>query len=192
MKRANINWELVRSRLQASEHALDEALSETPLRIETAYRERAIRLAKAPADPGLLGAGLPVMVFQLATERYAIELKELAEVVPLARYARVPGSLPCFLGVINLRGEILAVLDLGRLLGPYDDADQDSGFVLVIRRQGREIGLKVDDIEGIREVHEQDLTLPPPAKYAKGLISSTLILLNVDTVLLEAFSKQES
>jgi chemotaxis signal transduction protein len=91
--------------------------------------------------------------------------------------------------MINLRGELVALLDLGRLLGLYDDADQNSGFVLVIRCSGREIGLRVDDIEGTREVREQELTLPPPAKYAKGLISSALTLLDVDTVLLEAFSK---
>jgi purine-binding chemotaxis protein CheW len=189
MKRANINWELARSRLRASEHALDVALTETPLRIETAYSERAIRLAKAHADPELQAAGRPVMVFRLATERYAIELKELAEIIPLARYTPVPGAQSHFLGMINLRGELLALLDLGRLLGLYDDADQDSGFVLVIRRSGREIGLRVDDIEGTREVGEQELTRPPPARYAKGLISSALTLLNVDTVLLEAFSK---
>jgi purine-binding chemotaxis protein CheW len=192
MKRATIDWELVRSRLRASEHALNAALEETPERIETAYRERAIRLAKAHIAPEPFAASLPVLVFRLVTELYAIELKELAEVLPFAHCARIPGAPPRFLGVINLRGELRPIVDLGRLLGSYENADQDSGFVLVIRRPGREIGLKVDNIDDLREIRPQELMAPPQAKYAKGLTSGPLTLLNIDAVLLNIFSKEDS
>jgi purine-binding chemotaxis protein CheW len=196
MKRTNIDWDVVRTRLRANERALEEALAESPERIETSYRQRAIRLAHKQAEPGPVSASLPVLVFRLATERYAVELKDLAEVLPFAQCAAVPGSPPEFPGIINLRDELRAILDLGRLLGLSENsfpenADKDSGFVLMLRRQGREIGLKVDFIEDLQQIRPEDLSLPIEGKYAKGLTSGTLILLNVDAVLAAVFSKDE-
>jgi chemotaxis signal transduction protein len=190
MTRTKIDWEVVRTRLRASERALEEALAESPERIETAYRERAIRLASKQAEPGPVSEGLPVLVFRLATERYAIELKDLAEVFPFARCVAVPGAPREFPGVISLRGELRAVLDLRLLLGLSENADNDSGFVLMLRRQGHEIGLKVDLIEDLREIRPEDLAFPAQGKYAKGLTSGTLTLLSVDAVLAEVLSKE--
>jgi purine-binding chemotaxis protein CheW len=189
MRRAGIDWDSVRSRLRASEHALDEAMAETPARIEAAYRERAIRLAQTHADPKRAADWLSVLVFRLAAERYAIELKELAEVVPFVRCARAPGTPPHFLGVINLRGEIRAAVNLGRLLGLYENAEQVSGFVLVVRRPGREIGLRVDSVEDLREIREQEFTPSAQTKYARGLTAGPLTLLDLDAVLAEALEE---
>jgi chemotaxis signal transduction protein len=190
MTRTKIDWEVVRSRLRANEHALKEALAESPERIEAAYRHRAIRLAKKQADPGPVSASLPVLVFRLGTELYAVELQDLAEVFPFAQCAAVPGAPKEFPGVINMRGELRAVLDLGLLLGLPENTDRDSGFVLMLRQQGREIGLKVDLIEDLREIRPEDSALPAQGKYAKGLTSGTLTLLSVDAVLAEVFSKE--
>jgi chemotaxis signal transduction protein len=198
MKRTNIDWEIVRSRLRASEHALEEALAESPERVENAYRQRAVRLAGKQVDPGRESASLPVLVFRLAlaTERYAIELKDLAEVLPFAHCAAVPGASAEFLGVINLRGELRAVLDLRRLLGLSEnglseDADKDSGFVLMLSRPGHEIGLKVDHIEDVREIRPEDLALPARGTYLTGFTSGTLTLLRADAVLAEVFSREQ-
>ena len=192
MKRASIDWELVRSRLRASERALEEALAESPERIEAAYRQRAVRLAEGQVVQRPVSAGLPVMIFRLAQERYAIELEELAEAIPFAHCSPVPGSSPQVLGVINLRGELRPVFDLCRLLALSENGDRESGFVLVLRRRGQDIGLKVDAIEELREIRQEELSRPGQANYVKGIASNTLMLLNVDAVLAEVFSKEES
>jgi purine-binding chemotaxis protein CheW len=191
MKPAGIDWERVRSRLRASERALEEALSESPERIQAAYRQRAVRLAKV-GEPGQVSAVVPALVFRLARERYAIELEEVSEALPFARCTRAPGSPPHFRGVVNLRGELRAVLDLATLLGLSENGDRDSGFVLMLRRPGREIGLKVDAIEELREIRPEELSVPAEGNYVKGIASGTVMLLNVDAVLAEAFSKEES
>jgi purine-binding chemotaxis protein CheW len=189
MKRAAIDWDLVRTRLRASEAALEEAATENPARLEATYRERAARLAKVQARPKPAAAGLPALIFRLNRERYAIELKDVAEVLPLAGCTPVPGSPPEFLGVINLRGELRAVLDLSRLLALSGNEDGPSGFVLMLRRLGREIGLKVDRVEDLLEIRPEELTVPAEGKYVKALTSDTLILLNVDAVLDGVYSK---
>jgi purine-binding chemotaxis protein CheW len=194
MKRTRIDWDLVRSRLQSSERALEEAMTESPARIDAAYRLRAARLAKRRVEQAPHAATLTVLVFRLGLDRYAIEIKEVAEALRLERCAPVPGSLPLFAGVINLRGELRAVVDLARLLALPGGADpgnkgDDSGFVLLLRRHGQEIGLKVDRIEDLREIGPEDLSLPSQGKYVTGLAPGTLMLLSVDAVLAEVLSK---
>jgi purine-binding chemotaxis protein CheW len=187
MKRAGIDWDLVRSRLRASEHAVEEALAESPERIAAAYRQRAVRLAKVQGEHGPVSACFPVLVFRLARERYAIELEEVSEALPFARCTAAPGSPPQFRGVINLRGELRAVVDLGRLLALSENGDRDSGFVLMVRRPGREIGLKVDCIDELREIRPEELSVPSQGNYIKGIVSGALMLLNVEAVLAAVF-----
>ena len=192
MKNARIDWEQARSRLRSSERALEEALAESPERIEAAYRQRAARLAKVLDQPGPVSAGLPVLVFRVARERYAIALEEVAEALPFAGCTRAPGSPAQFRGVINVRGELRAVLDLATLLSLSENGDRDSGFVLMLRRQGREIGLKVDGIDELLEIRPEELSVPAQGNYVKGIASSALMLLNVQAVLAAVFSREES
>jgi purine-binding chemotaxis protein CheW len=192
MKRGEFDWGAVQERLRASELALEEALTPNPQLVEEAYRQRAARLAsvemnRAPASPGL-----SALVFRLGQELYAIEMKELAEVLQFARCVPVPGASRQFLGVINLRGELRAVMDLRHLLAPSDGGNSGTGVVLMLRRPGKEIGLKVDRIEDLREIRSEELTPSTEGNYGKGLVSGTVTLLNVDAVLKEAFSKEES
>jgi len=192
MKQPAVDWNLVRSRIRSSESALQEALAESPARIAAAYRQRAVRLANAPREQRPVAAGLPVLVFRLTQERYAIELAEVAETIPFARCTAAPGSPPYIRGVINLRGELRTVLSLSRLLGLSENGGRDSGFILMLRRQGQEIGLKVDGIEELRQIRPEELAAPTEGSYLKGIVSGTLMLLNVDAVLAEIFLKEES
>jgi purine-binding chemotaxis protein CheW len=191
MKRANIDWGQVQERLRINELALEEVLVPNPERVQEAYRRRAVRLARVELNGVPASPGFPALVFRLGQERYAIEMKELAEVLPFVRCVPVPGGSRLFSGVINLRGELRAVLDLGKLLTPSDSGNSETGFVLMLRRPGKEIGLKVDHIEEIREIRPEELMSPPQGTYGKGLVSGTLTLLSVDAVLKAVFSKEE-
>jgi purine-binding chemotaxis protein CheW len=190
MKRAGIDWESVRTRLRASERAMEDALAESPERIEAAYRQRAVRLAKGQAEHESASGGRSTLVFWLAQERYAIELGEVAEILPYAHCTPIPGGPPHFLGVINLRGDLRPVLDLGSLLTVSENGNPDSGFVLMLRRPGQEIGLKVDRIEELRDILPEDSCVVPHGRYVKGVAAGTLMLLSVDAVLGEVFLKQ--
>jgi len=189
MKRVSVNWEQVRSRLRASDEALEDALRAGPQRTQIAYRQRALRLANIETSSRAVAPGLPVIIFRLARERYAIELKDLAEVLPFTRCTPVPGAPPQFLGVINLRGELRGVLDLSQLLAIPESESTKSGFILILR-SGLGVGLKVDSIEEIHEIRPEELTRPMQANYLKGLASGTLPLLDADILLADVFSKE--
>jgi purine-binding chemotaxis protein CheW len=192
--RTGVDWDVVRNRLRSSERALEEALNASPERIDAVFRQRAARLAKGRAEQAPPAAVLQVLIFRLGLERYAIEIKEVAEALRLERCTPVPGSPPLFAGVINLRGELVAVLDLASLLalppGTEPGKPSEPGFVLLLRRQGQGIGLKVDRIDGLREIGAEEFSLPSKGKYVKGLAPGTLMLLSADAVLAEVFSKE--
>jgi purine-binding chemotaxis protein CheW len=187
MKTASIGWEEVRRRLQTSEDSLREALSESPERIKTVFHQRAVLLAKAQAADKSASRGIPALIFRLAEERYAIALKELAEVLPFQGCTQVPGASPEFLGVINVRGELRPVIDLARVLS--GSPSTDFGAVLILRRHG---ALKVDDVEDLREIRSDELTPPVQGRYLQALAAGTLGLLDVETMLSAVFSPKES
>jgi chemotaxis signal transduction protein len=180
-------WNEAKSRIQANENALAEAFAPSPARIEAAFHQRALRLAQRHIQDKSASRGLPALVFRLSRERHAIELKELAEVLPFRGCTQIPGTSPKFLGVINLRGELRPVIDLGMVL--CGTLCGDSGFILVLRRR---IGLKVDDIQELREIHPEKLAAPVPGHCTRALLSETLKLLDVESMLSDVFSPKES
>jgi purine-binding chemotaxis protein CheW len=182
-----IRWDEIRERLQRSEDSLREALSETPERVRTVYRQRAVQLATQPTANKPASKGIPALICRLAQERYAIALTDIAEVLAFQGCTQVPGASPQFLGVINLRGELRPVIDLARVLS--GNPSLDSGVVLILRRSA---ALKVDAVEDLREVRSEEVPGPVQGHYIKALASGTLGLLDVETMLSAVCIPKES
>ena len=182
-----IDWNEVRSRLVRSEAALQVALSDNPERMKAVFRRRAIQLEAEPAQARLASQTIPTLIFGLGRERYAIPLKDLAEVLPFKGCTEVPGASAQFLGVINLRGEIRPVIDLSRVL--CGNASTDSGAILILRRS---VGLKVDRAEELRHIRSDEVTPPVPGQCVRPFVSGTLALLDVETLFSAVASTEES
>jgi purine-binding chemotaxis protein CheW len=190
---ARIDWDLARTRLMQSEKRCEEALSETEARVQSAYRERAIRLARpAPTPPGA-SIGKAALVFSLGLERHAVQLKDLAEVVPFTGCRPAPGAPPEICGVMSLHGQVLTVVDLGRVLTPSAPPFPGSGMVLIRRRSGQSIGFKVDRVEELRDLSKED-PASGPRPFEQGLpgLAGRFLLIDLDKILSEVFSHRES
>ena len=99
------------------------------------------------------------MCFTLAGVTYALNVLQLREVLPRVTVEPVPGAPPAVRGVLNLRGEIVTLLDLRRWLdlpaGPGD------GPVLVLEHAGQSLGLRVDAVGALLKRMPDDLLAPP-------------------------------
>jgi chemotaxis signal transduction protein len=155
MTAQRINWTEVRAKLRASEAALEEAMAVSAIRTQEVFRKRALRLAQAGVESAPAKASIPALTFKLNAERYAIRLSDLTEVLPFTHCTPVPGSSREFLGVINRHGELRPVLDLAHIMLPARELPA-GGFLLMLRRQGRQIGLRVDHVEGVHEIPGED------------------------------------
>jgi chemotaxis signal transduction protein len=182
-----IRWEEVSSRVRASEAALQGTLGEDPQRIAAAYRRRAILLASEPSTTESTALGVPVLIFRVGQERYAIKLHELAEVLPFSRSTELPNGAPHWRGLMNVRGEVRPVADLGVMLS--GDPSGPVGFVLMLRRNN--VGLKVDNIEELNEVSLEGTGADVGRHHVIAQKQGTLALLDIDHVLSTLFPQKE-
>ena len=186
-ERPRIDWDEVKARLQASQSGAQQAE-----RLEAVYQRRARELAArtAPLTAGAASSDTRAfLAFALGGERYALPLADLAGVLSLASWAPVPGAPPQLLGVFAHRGRICPLLDLAALLGlPAAPDLEGSAYVLLLRRAGHEVGLKVGPIEAIRRlaadaIARADVGQTPIAPFLEGLADDGSRLLSAAALL---------
>jgi purine-binding chemotaxis protein CheW len=192
-KATGINWDEVKNRLVESQLRLEQSVSADPQRLEAVYRRRASQLANRGLALRTVAPTRPVLAFFLGSERYGLELIDLAEVLPFGRCTPLPGAQPELLGVINLQGEVRSVLDLSRLLGLPDTNVSTGGYILMLRQQNLRIGLRVDRVEGIQHIVLAELALASeqdpdsPACLLRGLTPDRLRILSTEAIVQHAF-----
>ena len=107
------------------------------------------------ADPlavGGEGAGdHRLLLFVVAGRVYACAIDPVREIVPARRATPLPGAPDYVRGLINLRGAIVTVVDLGRRLGESSDAKPD-GSIILVEHAGRTMGLSVDEVRDVQPV----------------------------------------
>ena len=149
-------------------------------------QERARQLARVIEPPARPGEVLELVGFVLAGERYAIESRFVREVARLTRFTPVPGTPDFVLGVTNLRGEILALFDLRRLLGIVTEGVTDLGRIVVLGESRREFGLLADAASEILYAPGAGLAQPETAwgrAYLMGVSPDGTIVLSGEALL---------
>jgi purine-binding chemotaxis protein CheW len=84
---------------------------------------------------------------RLGRERYAVPIENVLEVAELGSLSALPGAGASMLGVRNLRGQVLPVFDLARVLAIAGDAAPPR--VVVAEHEGRLAGLAVDEVTDV-------------------------------------------
>jgi purine-binding chemotaxis protein CheW len=155
---------------------------------ERILRERAQALARIPPPP-TAGTVLELLEFGLASERYAIEQRYVQEVHPLRELTPLPGTPAFILGIVNVRGRIVPVLDLKKFFELPERGLTDLHRTIIVRGHDLEIGLLADVVIGIRGVAAETLQPSLPtltgirADYLRGVTDGRLVVLAVDRIL---------
>lgn len=106
-----------------------------------------------------------VVVFRIATEWLALPTALLREVIDPMPAHQIPHRQdPRFKGLVNVRGELMPCIELGRLLNPTTavaESAQSWPRLLIIERQGESWALRVDDVEGVHQIARGALRAPP-------------------------------
>ncbi len=151
--------------------------------------ERARALARVPLEAVSATEGPEAMVFVLGAERYAVETRLVLEILRLVDLTPVPGLPDYVMGVINLRGEVLAVVDLRCFLGLPAAGLTDLSRVLVLGSERAEFGVLADEVSGMARVRAEELRPPPttvggPGRAClRGIAADALIVLDGDALL---------
>lgn len=121
--------------------------------------------------------------------RYGIPIEDVVEVQALDQYAPVPGTPPFIPGVIHWRGMVLALLDLGRLLGIPETGIDDAHDSIIVEAAGRRIALLARQAEEIIEIPRDAIRPAPflgekvPAEWVQGVYAEDLLLLRMNAIL---------
>lgn len=131
-----------------------------------------------------------LLVFRVGSERFAVELSAVAEVIATPAVQPVPDAPPTLLGITMLRGELVPIHDLRPLLHAGAGS---MGGALLFSRDGRTIGLAIDDIHDALVIQEHELRPAPGAGGADALLvglvrreSELVAVLDVDALLAAA------
>lgn len=111
------------------------------------------------------------IIFSLADAQYAVPIGQVLEVGEPQRITSVPNVPEWVLGVTNLRGDIISVVDCGAFLNLHDKITLEMSSMCVVRNKKRNLttSLMVDRIEGMLNLSE-DLIILPEASLGDRLI----------------------
>ena len=137
-------------------------------------------LAPLPATPYLLATPPDTGERRRATERktrwlrlrcdqqhYALELLKVQEVVRPATLLPLRGAAPHMLGVMNLRGQVVPVIDLGLYLGRRAVDVDATTRIVVLEEHGEILGLRVTAVEDVANLTDQQIESPDNARVGR-------------------------
>lgn len=101
------------------------------------------------------------LTFQLQDQHYALPILQVREIVGLLPVTTIPQAPECLRGVVNLRGQVIGVVDLATVLGLSPAPDSDRTCVIVTETWNNgvatSIGLVVDQVSEVLHLETEDL-----------------------------------
>jgi purine-binding chemotaxis protein CheW len=186
--RVQIDWEAVRNRVTAAyTPSAQDAVSREADR-KRILRQRSRELARDTHGTSA-EESLSVVEFDLAGERYGVELTQVREVCLLKELTPVPCTPSFIVGIINLRGEIRTVIDLKKFFELPSKGITELNKIIMLHAGGRELGILADFILGVRSVPISTLQFSLPtltgvrADYLRGVTHDRLAVLDVAKLL---------
>jgi purine-binding chemotaxis protein CheW len=100
--------------------------------------------------------------FSFDDKHYGLHLDDVVHIIRFEQVLPVPGTSELVEGVLNLRGDVVPVINLRRVLGLKEGGSRRRQRVIIIRREGRMIGLLVDSV---REIKVNEADYQPQGKH---------------------------
>ena len=188
-KRAAIDWAEVRARVDAAQAAGEQAWMPGADETGRILHERALALAAEPGRTQTLDQSIEVVEFSLAHERYAVETSHVREVYPLENLTPLPCTPAFVLGIVNLRGEIVSVIDLRKFFDLAQTGLPDPNKVIVLESGNMVFGILADAILGVRRLPLAEIQPSLPTltgireKYLKGITPERTVVLDAGKLL---------
>ncbi len=133
---------------------------------------------------------LQYVTFRLDDETYGINVMQIQEVLRYTEIAPVPGAPDYVLGIINLRGNVVTVIDTRRRFGLSDAEVSDHTRIVVIEVAGQVLGILVDSVAEVVYLRQSEVETAPnvgneeSAKFIQGVCNK-----NGELIILVEFEK---
>ncbi|MEI6045049.1 MAG: chemotaxis protein CheW [Chloroflexota bacterium] len=133
-----------------------------------------------------------VVIFQLRDEVYAVPVARVQEIIRLQPITVIPRAPDYVLGMTNLRGQVIPVIDLVKRLGLGQVQENKLARIIIAELPGQMVGMMVDNVISVAQLPQSEIEPPSPvvlsvdSQFIMGLTQYheyLIILLNLDKVL---------
>lgn len=186
--RQPVDWSAMRGRLAAARRAMEQSETLSHDAVERVLEERAAALARREDTAGA-SLRVEIVEFTVSGERYALESTWIREVQPLRNLTPLADTPAYVRGIVNIRGQIMPVVDLARLFELPERGLGDLGRLLVLQSAAMEFGILAQSVAGTRmldlsQLHESLPTLVGiRERYLKGVTADHLVVLDAPRLL---------
>lgn len=152
-------------------------------------RERAKKLSVIKISDEEDSKQIEIVVFDIADEQYAFETKFIKEVYVVKDIIPIPNVPGFIIGLINVRGEIISVVDIKSFFGMEQKGVTNLNQVVILENSKMKFGVLADIIVGTRTISKKDIQESIPTfdtqqlKYFNGITSDGVILLDANKIL---------
>lgn len=136
---------------------------------------------------------LQYVTFRLDDETYGINVMQIQEVLRYSEIAPVPGAPHYVLGIINLRGNVVTVIDTRTRFGLSQSDVSDQTRIVVLELEGQVVGVLVDSVAEVVYLKESEIETAPnvgndeSARFIQGVCNK-----NGELIILVEFEKMLS
>jgi purine-binding chemotaxis protein CheW len=114
------------------------------------------------------GKTFQVVSFKLGDEEYGVNIMTVQEIILVGCITQVPEVPEHVLGVINLRGNVIPILNLRCRFGMPERAADDATRIVVMNLNGRTVGVVVDAVSEVLRLSHEDISPTPPSLVGAG------------------------
>jgi len=132
------------------------------------------------------------VIFRLDNETYGINVMQVQEILRYTEIAPVPGAPPYVLGIINLRGNVVTVIDTRLRFGLSEAETTDQTRIVIIETENQVVGILVDAVAEVVYLRQSEIETTPnvgneeTAKFIQGVCHKNeelLILVDLEKMM---------
>lgn len=123
----------------------------------------------SPTDETPEGPRRALLIFELEKDLYACDVDQVREVIPYRPATRIPRAPANVCGIINLRGTLVTVLDIGPFLG-VEHCERPDGLIVLVTGDRVTVGIGIDDVRDIEQIPEELVTISDVGDAAEGIV----------------------
>jgi len=134
------------------------------------------------------------VTFRLGNETYGINVMQVREVLRYTEIAPVPGAPSYVIGIINLRGNVVTVIDTRERFGLAPEEVTDNTRIVILESDDQVVGIMVDSVAEVVYLRESEIEIAPnvgndeSSRYIQGVChknDTLLILIEIEKLLTE-------
>lgn len=138
-----------------------------------------------------------LLIFTVADREYAVEIGQVFRVIRMKKYTPVPESADYVKGVISLRGKVIPLISMRKVLGIAGEEETKNSRIIIFNDDNSLIGAITDSVSGVSDIKKESISEPDDVlkgtQYLKGIIKiNERIILVIDMGRLLSAEEKES